>query len=229
MEKTYTLRDTTLLTNTVKVCLILGVVAAAISALSSWWQLQLLAQEIITEAEAEANDAREATIGIVEFIIIIVTGIVFLRWIYVSHQNVRATGAKGLSVSPGWAVGYFFIPIVCLWKPYKAMKELWQASADPLDWREVECGPLLGIWWTLWIAVTVLARAAIRISIRAEEVADFMKLTVAQLANEVGDIALGLAAFYLVLKIHQFQSHPNFLNTNLREEPVGSTARAWEQ
>jgi hypothetical protein len=44
-------------------------------------------------------------------------------WIYRANANAHALGGD-LSVSPGWAVGWFFVPIACLFKPYLAMRRL---------------------------------------------------------------------------------------------------------
>ena len=46
-----------------------------------------------------------------------------------ANRNARAFGAP-MSNSPGWAAGWFFVPVAFWWKPYYAMKEIWQGS-DP--------------------------------------------------------------------------------------------------
>lgn len=78
----------------------------------------------------------------------------FLMWVYRVSANLRAFGAEGLSISPGWAVGYFFIPILCLYKPYRALRDAWQASKPGLDlakqpesWWRVPSDPRVGWWW----------------------------------------------------------------------------------
>ena len=59
-----------------------------------------------------------------------------------------------LSNSPGWAAGWFFVPIVYLWKPYYAMKEIWQGSdPDPtVDAFNAPVSPLLPLWWWMYLA-----------------------------------------------------------------------------
>jgi hypothetical protein len=53
--------------------------------------------------------------------------------------------------TPGWAVGWFFIPIGNLWKPYVAMRDIVHASTV----REGLPAFLLPTWWTLWIVSLV--------------------------------------------------------------------------
>ena len=53
--------------------------------------------------------------------------------------------------APGWAVGWYFVPIAWFWKPYQAMREIWRASVNPSNWRGAPVSPLLRWWWGLWI------------------------------------------------------------------------------
>ncbi|BCX48180.1 hypothetical protein HAHE_20880 [Haloferula helveola] len=55
--------------------------------------------------------------------------------------------AESLSDTPGWAVGWYFIPIANLWKPFTAMRDFVRASVT------VEPMPsyLLPFWWALWL------------------------------------------------------------------------------
>jgi hypothetical protein len=76
-----------------------------------------------SDSEVESNDTRQAWIGYGFLAVFIITGIVFLKWIHAANRNARAMGAQGLRFSPGWALGYYFVPVLSLWKPYQAMKE----------------------------------------------------------------------------------------------------------
>ena len=71
------------------------------------------------------------------------TGILVLTWIHRANHNARQLGADDMRFTPGWAVGWYFVPIAWFWKPYQAMKEIWLASANPSDWRGRPVSPLL--------------------------------------------------------------------------------------
>ncbi len=103
-----------------------------ISILSDFGQMSLLNGRF-TEAEAEANDARQALIGFGYLGVFIVTGVAFLKWIYRANLNCRGFGAQDMRFTPGWSVGYYFIPFLNLVRPYQSMKEIWQVSHDPLN------------------------------------------------------------------------------------------------
>ena len=79
------------------------------------------------------------------------TAILVLMWIYRANHNARQLGAADMRFTPGWAVGWYFIPIAWFWKPYQAMTEIWRASVNPSDWGATPVSPLLRWWWGLWI------------------------------------------------------------------------------
>ena len=79
-------------------------------------------------------------------------GITFLIWIYKATRRLREQAGTAMRFSPGWAVGWFFIPVANFYKPYQVMKAVWQVShakapADPV---------LVRRWWGLNISSVVL-------------------------------------------------------------------------
>lgn len=83
--------------------------------------------------------------------------VLFLRWTYLANANARALGAQGMRFSPGWSIGWHFIPIANFTMPYRAMKEIWQASAAPHEWQGVKVPAILPWWWALWIISILLS------------------------------------------------------------------------
>jgi hypothetical protein len=92
-------------------------------------------------------------------IIFVLTGIPFLRWQFIACHNAwflrhrqghSITGllAPSPHITPGWSVAYYFIPIVSLWKPYSAMKQINAASAEVSG---ISVARLLPFWWFLWL------------------------------------------------------------------------------
>ena len=69
----------------------------------------------------------------------------FCVWIYRAHGNLTALGATNLRFSPAWAVGWYFVPIMNLFRPYQVMKELWEESDPRAELTLVKW------WWGLWI------------------------------------------------------------------------------
>jgi hypothetical protein len=59
---------------------------------------------------------------------LLVSIIAVAMWIHRAHANLYEAGAEGLQFTPGWAVGWYFIPFANLFKPFQAMRELWTRS-----------------------------------------------------------------------------------------------------
>lgn len=86
--------------------------------------------------------------GLVSIALSIAFIVVFCMWLYRVMANARQRHPMA-GISPGWAVGSFFIPIVHLFAPYVAVRRAWQADV------EKDPGTLTG-WFVPW-AVSVLA------------------------------------------------------------------------
>lgn len=82
-------------------------------------------------------------------VLLILNIVLFFIWLHRAASNTEALGAKGLESSPGWTVGWFFVPVANLVMPYRAMREVWQASRSPAQWSTVRAGPCLLLWWLI--------------------------------------------------------------------------------
>jgi len=137
IDKPYLYKDLTTLTCWAKWLLRASLAVSVISVISGIMEYRLLqaiaAGQFDSDAEmtaaARANDLRQGIIGVAYIVLLLTTSVVVLVWIYGANRNAHAIGATGMRFTPGWAVGWYFIPIFNLWKPYQAMKEIWKASA----------------------------------------------------------------------------------------------------
>jgi hypothetical protein len=104
---------------------------------------------------AQASDARIAVTGVAALLFMIPSVVMFLMWLFAAYRNLSLVGSKDADDTPGWAVGYFFIPFLNLYKPYVIVKELSLRSADgnvPVSREEGERGPaLVAIWWIAFL------------------------------------------------------------------------------
>lgn len=78
-------------------------------------------------------------------------------WIFRANKNARALSAQTLDNGPGWAVGWFFVPIASLWKPFEVMREIYKASHTPHDWRKAKGASIVGWWWAFQVFGNVLS------------------------------------------------------------------------
>src|SRR5262249_8900715 len=126
------------------------------------------------QAAAEASDIRVGVQAFSEVAIFMIAGFFSLKWIYRANLNARRLGRQGLRFPPTLAVGYYFIPVLNLLRPYQAMKEIWKASADPQHWETQKTPVLFPIWWSLWITAGILGQASNRAHANAKQMSDLL-------------------------------------------------------
>jgi hypothetical protein len=157
-------------------------------------------------AAATASDWNQMVVGLFQLVIAVATGIVTLRWIHRANWNARALGAARLDFTPGWSVGWYFVPLMNLWKPYQAMKQIWQASAQPRDWQVQPIPAVLGWWWFLWVISTLLGNASFRAGMRGEELDQLITASSITLASDVVSIPLCVVFLIVTTRISAMQA-----------------------
>jgi hypothetical protein len=133
------------------------------------------------------------------------SAIVFSMWIVRVARNVRALGATGLEFTPGWAVGWFFVPIANFFKPFQAMREIWKASKNPLRWREEATGRVVGWWWLGFLAMTVVDYLASDLGASALGLDRLRTATGFFIASDFLHMFAVLPSIVLVSQVCQFQ------------------------
>lgn len=89
-------------------------------------------------------------------------------WIYRANANAHSF-SDYMSISPGGAIGWYFVPIANLFKPFQAMKETWLASHYPGNWHSEPVPSSVNWWWGLWIVTNILGTLSARMSVSAPE------------------------------------------------------------
>lgn len=91
------------------------------------------------------------------WLVLLLTAIPVCLWTFRAHANLHEGGIAGLHFSPGWAVGSFFVPVLNLWVPFQAMRELVNRSeGEPADFAAGSVGDVTS-WWACHIAAFILS------------------------------------------------------------------------
>ena len=140
-----------------------------------------------------------AGLAYLSFTVVFVVSIVLVgRWIYRAHANLAAAGADGLEFTPGWAVGWYFIPFANLVKPFQAMRELWNQSHSEHDQFGNEAPSEVKAWWGAWIVGNIISSVGTRIELMGGGGGE--SLAIGTTLSAVGTAGVVLAAV-LLLKI----------------------------
>lgn len=163
---------------------------AALGLLISLWVDSGAFAASVDEVSEESYLAAAGLIGLLAVVIFVGTIVSFCMLVHRAATNLRAVGRTGLQFTPGWAVGWFFVPFANLVKPFHAMKEIVLAS-DP-DTQKSEYGTtwmtnplpaIVNVWWGFWVTRMIVDRALARVESFELEVAsvvvEFIAVTAA--------------------------------------------------
>jgi uncharacterized membrane protein len=182
----------------------------AISAASQFLEIMLLDRvaqgDFLSTAqlqlEAENNDRRQQIVAIGTLIAFLISGVASLVWTHQAAVNSRDFVLAPPSISPGWAVGWYFVPIANLWMPYRAMVEVAQRS-QPVT--TVTPYLALGWWWILWISTSIGGRALLRLARQADEIESLTNLAWASVALDLVTIPLILVYMRIIRLVTSMQ------------------------
>lgn len=109
----------------------------------------------VTFDEVAASDARLSRAGLLYLVAFVAATAAYLMWLYRAAGNLASVrsgdGSTPLRFSPGSAVGWYFIPVMNLFRPIQVMGELYRES-NP----ERRSSPLISWWWLLWLTAALL-------------------------------------------------------------------------
>ena len=161
--------------------------------------------------------------------------VLWCMWQHRAQRNLPALGASGVRFTPGWAVGWWFIPFAWWAMPFNTVQELWKAS-DPqrgaTDWKSAPTPVLLVVWWVVWLALWVLAIVAVStVSASGQQ---FGEYTPSQMVHRVSwgiwaniaHIVAGILALLVVREIDRRQRERRRLQTGWAGQ-AGPTAATW--
>ncbi|HVG33202.1 MAG TPA: DUF4328 domain-containing protein [Pyrinomonadaceae bacterium] len=184
-----------------------GIVVALVHLVFNFFLLVILPQTTLGDltvlGEESWVDLLQVLLSLLQFLIFIMTAVLFLMWIHRAYKNLSALGVSRLEYSPGWAVGGFFIPLASLYIPYRVMKEIWVKSGSqvnaPLGTYAPQGGSLalLGWWWGFWVVSNVLDQAVFRMY-RLPETPDLL-FTIAKV--EIVADAVSIIAAFLAIQV----------------------------
>ena len=209
---TVTFRDLSRVAAVLKASLWVYMGIAAIALWSDWLDIEVVSRAangaVVSDIEAAAGDSRRALLARLYLVSFVVTAVTFLRWTYLSSRNARFLGADALQFTPGWAVGWYFIPVATLWKPYQALKETFKASHPEFteNWRQAPHPAIMPLWWTLWILAGLIGQTVGRAALRADTVDGLLATSWLAFVADLLDLPLAIVVIALVSTLQVWQS-----------------------
>lgn len=198
----------------VSVALLVGSVGVA--AAGALLQLKfLIALDRIASGDSAALQDLEsleiwiAMISLGSLCLLVATGISFLMWQYRSVANLPALGIDDCRYTPGWSVGWWFVPVMNLFAPPQIIGDLWRASdsrAQIGTWKSVGFPALVGWWWGFFLLAYLCAFVVHGLNLgELTELSDFQHLSLASMGNQAFVAVSGVLAVLVVRRIYRSQ------------------------
>jgi hypothetical protein len=118
--------------------------------------------------------------------------VLHIIWAWRSAHNARALGRVGERLSPGWAIGAWFIPLANFVLVYIVFSDLWRSS-DPTSergdgWRRLPGSALVRLWTAAYVGGLALYLATLGLGVGGVIEVDTIRvlLAVAGIATAVG-------------------------------------------
>ena len=132
---------------------------------------QVVSPDILIDVDGTESSSfwylLQGLIALVQMPIYVFAVVMFLMWLFRVYKNLPALRSDNTEFTPGWAVGWWFIPFANLVKPFQAVRNVW-AESDPDT--ELEVGFLssvqsgaptyMALWWAFWLLSTFASNLA---------------------------------------------------------------------
>jgi hypothetical protein len=156
----------------------------------------------VSMEEASANDSREQIVSILHVAALIISAITFIQWFRRAYFNLHQK-VENLSATEGWAAGSWFVPVLCLYRPYQIMKELYVETKALLVRKELISEEslklnVLGWWWGFWIAANIIGQISFRLTLNAETVDQITTCTMLSMISDLISIPLAFMAVKVI-------------------------------
>lgn len=136
--------------------------------------------------------------------IFLISAIAISFWLHRAHANLHEAGIEGLEYTPGWGVGWYFVPFASLIKPFQSMKELWNESHRVVSDNAGVAPGNLALWWGLWLVGGMLGNISGRMAL-SEDISIYEASLPLGIVSSVGMIGAAVMILLIVKHITKVQ------------------------
>ena len=199
------------------------IVLKSLSDISQYFLLKRIQTGNFDMKEVDANDLRQSILAILLLLMYVGVAVVFIQWFRRAYYNLHQL-SKNLSFAEGWAAGAWFVPIMNLGRPFNIMKEMMTVSEnllvkENLVQEDSRRRRSVGIWWTLWIIVSVLSDVSARIQTKSENIDILTNFTLIDVVLAFAYIPLTLITVRMIKNYAELEEYlPQINAANVTRE-----------
>lgn len=178
----------------------LNLVSSLSACVIELWGMQTIGaflEDRATIADLERFDTVFAMSGFLDAAVFVLAAIAWLAWESRTVDNESPLGIGPSPWTPGWAIGWWFIPFANLVQPYRIMRDVYRR-------HHAGAGTGIGtvkVWWALWLISSIITNLASRLWLILENLNDIQAGLALWLIADLVSLALVIPAVKLVRSI----------------------------
>ena len=110
-------------------------------------------------------------VGVLQLVLFWACAIIVARITYRAMRNLFTVGNDIAEMSPGWTVGWYFIPFASFFKPVEGMSQIMHGTRKAVGEKPF-VPTAIPVWWTGWVLTNILAAVSGQIVSRSGEPID---------------------------------------------------------
>lgn len=170
------------------------------------WRLINLSQNgLLVLEDIAMHDRWHERIALIYVVWVVVTGIIFLFWVNQVSRNCHGFNALSMRYTPVEAVCYYLVPIICLYRPYWVMRELWEVSCNPQGWEKTRSSAIVGVWWGVHLITLLFALLSFLFCRNIDSIASAKKGTIISMLSNLSGTVLVVLLMVVVAEIIRMQ------------------------
>jgi hypothetical protein len=157
---------------------------------------RILAGEEVADSQLNINDARQAIVGLLQFLTLVAGAITFILWLYRAYQNTDAVAPGARRFGKGWAIGGWFVPFMNLWRPKQVVNDVARAGTG-----HFEAGGLVNAWWALWLLSNFVSNGVGRMLRRSDSADEIRDASIAFMVSDALTVAAAALAIMVAVRL----------------------------
>ncbi|MEL4307056.1 DUF4328 domain-containing protein [Joostella sp. CR20] len=189
-------------------------VLAVIGLVPGYLEIQLLKRaqlgDFISESEVNTSDAIQGVIGMLQFVIYIVSVVVFLNWFRRAYGNLHRLKVP-LDHKESMAVWTWFIPFIVLFRPVQIMNEIWSKTQAVIKkfnpfYAKTSGKLIIGAWWALFLISNFVGKYVLKTAFKQDTIEDLINGSQAILYSDLIQIPEALLVILIVSKVSRMET-----------------------
>ncbi|MFD7927556.1 DUF4328 domain-containing protein [Streptomyces sp. NPDC059742] len=162
----------------------------------------------VTSSMTDLSDILIGLAGVLQMLMYIATGVVFLVWFHRVRVNGGIFRTTEFTQGSGWAIGWWFVPVAHLFQPFVVARQIWRASTQlGPDGSPVRVsGAPLTAWWAVWVAASNVGRISGAVFSRAEAPDEMAAAATLGICSDLLVVAAAALAVLVVRRLTAMQN-----------------------